>query len=159
MKALSAKFSLLNNFKERFQKKDEEVTLIDEISQSSDSESFALDFKKSSGEDYLQLQMGIYWKILVSTMLFAIFTGLFFGLSTAFSLSLGGLGGLLYLRLLARSIGKLGESSKGVTKFQLLVPIVIFLLSVKSPQIELLPSMLGFFIFKPCLILHFFLKT
>ena len=67
---------------------------------------------------------------------------------------IGGLAGALYLRLLARSVGKLGKGSKKVSKLQLLVPVVLVMAAARLPQLELLPALLGFLLYKPAVILQ-----
>jgi ATP synthase protein I len=86
-------------------------------------------------------------------------TALVFSLHTAASLLVGALGGVLYLRLLARSVGKLGNGSKKVGKTQLLVPVVLVLAGARIPQLDLLPALLGFLLYKPALILQAFSET
>jgi len=78
--------------------------------------------------------------------------GLFFGLAAALSALVGALSGLLYLVLLSRSVSRLGAGSKSVSKVQLLVPIVLVLAATKLPQLELLPALLGFLLYKPALL-------
>jgi len=70
----------------------------------------------------------------------------------------GALAGVVYLRLLARSIGKLGKTSKSVGKVQLVVPVLLVLVVSRLPQLELLPSLLGFLMYKPALILQVMLE-
>jgi ATP synthase protein I len=70
------------------------------------------------------------------------------------SMLLGGMGGLLYLRLLARSVSRLGGDRRSVGKLQLLVPVVIVLASSRISELELLPALLGFLLYKPALIIQ-----
>lgn len=80
--------------------------------------------------------------------------GLVFGLAAALSALVGSLSGLLYLVLLSRSVSRLGAGSKSVSKVQLLVPIVLVLAATKLPQLELLPALLGFLLYKPALLVQ-----
>lgn len=66
----------------------------------------------------------------------------------------GSFSGILYLRLLARSIGKLGKSSKTVGKVQLIIPVLLVLVVSRLPQLSLLPAILGFLLYKPSLIIQ-----
>ena len=74
--------------------------------------------------------------------------------ATAASVLVGTLAGLLYLRLLARSVSRLGVDSKSVGKVQLLVPITLVLAAARIPQLQMLPALLGFLLYKPALILQ-----
>jgi ATP synthase protein I len=81
------------------------------------------------------------------------------GLSAALSALLGALCGLLYLVLLSRSVSRLGVSSKSVGKVQLLVPVVLVLTASKVPQLQMLPALLGFLLYKPALLVQAFLDA
>jgi ATP synthase protein I len=81
-------------------------------------------------------------------------TALVFDRSTAFSLAIGAAGALLYLRLLARSVSRLGKNSRSVGKVQLLVPIVLVLAASRLPQLSILPVFLGFLLYKPAVIIQ-----
>jgi ATP synthase protein I len=110
-------------------------------------------------DDYLRLQRRLLLATLMVSALAVIVTALVFDLHVASSLLVGALAGLLYLRLLARSVGKLGNGAKKVGKTQLLVPVVLVLASARLPQLELLPALLGFLLYKPALILQVLLDS
>ncbi|MFQ6540125.1 hypothetical protein [Aphanothece stagnina] len=67
---------------------------------------------------------------------------------------MGACAGLLYLRLLSRSVMRLGGDRRSVGKSQLLVPILLVLAASRLPQLELLPALLGFLLYKPAVILQ-----
>ncbi len=81
-------------------------------------------------------------------------SALVWDLPTAGSVLVGSLAGLLYLRLLARSVRRLGTASKQMGRAQLLVPVVLVLAAAKLPQLQLLPALLGFLVYKPALFLQ-----
>ena len=118
-----------------------------------------IDLLDSSSEvksdEYLELQ----FRVLRLTFLFTIFAigiaGFFFGIQASASLLIGALSGIFYFRLLARGIGRLGTSSKIVGKVQLLVPVLLVLASSRFPQLDLIPALLGFLLYKPALIIEF----
>ncbi len=110
-------------------------------------------------EGYVRLQ----WRLMVATVLvslvaFAI-AAFSFDLHVAISLLVGSCAGLLYLRLLARSVGRLSGESRQIGKFQLVVPTLLIVAAAKFPQLDLIPSFLGFLLFKPALILQAVLDT
>jgi ATP synthase protein I len=86
-------------------------------------------------------------------------TALVFDLHIASSLLVGAVCGVLYLRLLARSVGKLGKASKSVSKIQLLVPVLLVLAVSRLPELELLPALFGFLLYKPAMILQVLLES
>jgi len=109
-------------------------------------------------DDYVKLQLRIYRvSILISTLVVGV-SFVFFSFYFALSILIGAFSGIFYLRLLARSIGKLGKASKSVSKVQLLVPVVMVLVVSKLPELQLLPAMVGFLLYKPSLIIQFLLE-
>ena len=118
-------------------------------------------FEQSSDDfnsEYMELQLRIFLFAIVFTAFAVLITAIFFDLQMATSLLVGALFGILYLRLLARSIGKLGKTSTSVSKIQLLVPVLLFFLVSRFSELELLPALLGFLLYKPALIVQFLLK-
>ena len=105
------------------------------------------------------LQRRIYLTTLIVAALVVAISAVFFDLNTAISLLIGALSGVLYLRLLARSIGQLGKSSNSVSKVQLIVPILLVLAASRIPVLELLPALLGFLLYKPSLIVQNLLES
>jgi ATP synthase protein I len=105
-------------------------------------------------DDFVRLQRRLILATLIVAALAVAITALVFDLHIASSLLVGALAGVLYLRLLARSVSKLGDGSKKVGKLQLLVPVVLVLAAARTPQLELLPAFLGFLLYKPALILQ-----
>ena len=105
-------------------------------------------------DDYAQLQQRLLLATLIAAVLAALFTALVFDLHTAASVLVGSLAGVVYLRLLGRSVARLGPDAKKVGKLQLLVPVVLVLAAARLPQLELLPALLGFLLYKPALILQ-----
>ena len=106
-------------------------------------------------DEYLELQ----FRVLRLTFLLTIFSvgiaGFFLGIQASASLLVGALSGIFYFRLLARGVGRLGTSSKIVGKVQLLVPVLLVLGSSRFPQLDLIPALLGFLLYKPALIIQF----
>lgn len=79
---------------------------------------------------------------------------LLFDLPAALSLLVGSVAGLLYLVLLARSVARLGGDRRSVSKIQLLVPVVLVLASARIPQLQLVPALVGFLLYKPALLVQ-----
>ena len=108
--------------------------------------------------EYVSLQLRIF-RINLAVTAFAVLGAiLFVDLNAAISLFLGACSGIVYLRLLAKNIGSLGKSSSSVGKVQLIVPVVLVLVVAKVPDLHLLPSLVGFLLYKPSLIIQFLLE-
>jgi len=105
--------------------------------------------------DYYKLQFIVFTLTFVISLIASLST--VFLINPAFGLSIfvGSIAGMFYLRLLAKSIGNLGKTSSGVSKLQLLIPVCLFIFASKNELIEIFPSIIGFFIYKPALILYF----
>ena len=106
-------------------------------------------------DEYLELQFRVFRLAFLLTIFFVCIAGFFWGIKASASLFIGALSGILYFRLLARGVGRLGTSSKIVGKVQLLVPVLLVLVSSRFPQLDLIPALLGFLLYKPALIIQF----
>ena len=109
----------------------------------------------SQNDEYTKLQLTIFRITFIISILLASITGIFLGFTFGFSILIGAISGIFYLRLLAKSIGKLGKESTGVSKLQLLVPVCLFIFASKLGSLDIFPAMIGFFIYKPSLIFYF----
>ena len=109
----------------------------------------------SNNDDYVKLQKTIFGITFIVASLLATITGIIIGYTFGFSVFIGAIGGIFYLRLLAKSIGKLGKDSARVSQLQLLVPICLFIFASKLGSLDIFPVMIGFFIYKPSLIFYF----
>ena len=118
---------------------------------------FASQFQKlfSKNDEYTKLQITIFGITFIVATLVASITGIIIGYTFGFSVFVGAIAGIFYLRLLAKSIGKIGKESNGVSQLQLLVPICLFLFASKLGSLDIFPAMIGFFIYKPSLIIYF----
>ena len=105
-------------------------------------------------DDYVRLQQRLMMATLAVSAAAVPLSWIFFGGSAATSLLLGACSGLLYLRLLARSVGSIGKGSRSVGRFQLLVPVLLVIAALRIPAIELLPALAGFVLYKPALLLQ-----
>ena len=118
---------------------------------------FASQFQKlfSKNDEYTKLQITIFGITFIVATLVASITGIIIGYTFGFSVFVGAIAGIFYLRLLAKSIGKIGKESNGVSQLQLLVPVCLFIFASKLGSLDIFPAMIGFFIYKPSLIFYF----
>jgi len=108
-------------------------------------------------DEYLELQFRVFRLTFFLTIFSVGIAGFFWGIQASASLFIGALSGIFYFRLLARGVGRLGTSAKIVGKVQLLVPVLLVLVSSRFPQLDLIPALLGFLLYKPALIIQFLL--
>ena len=109
----------------------------------------------SINENYLRLQVSIFALSFIISLVFTTFAIIFISLSFGLSIFVGSIAGIIYLRLLAKSIGNLGINSSGVSKVQLLIPICLFIFASKNELLQILPAIIGFFIYKPAIFFYF----
>jgi len=106
-------------------------------------------------DDFLSLQLALFCLTLFLSIVITIVTCIIINFSFGLSFFVGSIVGIFYLRLLAKSIGNLGKTSSGISKVQLLLPVCLFIFASRNELIELLPSILGFFLYKPAMFYYF----
>jgi ATP synthase protein I len=109
--------------------------------------------------DYLRLQRRLNLLTAAAIAVAVPGTAWGFGLHAAVSLLLGGLASLLYLRLLGRSVARFGVESSSLGKTQLLIPVLLVLVISRVPQLDVLPALAGFLLYKPALLLQALLEA
>ena len=105
-------------------------------------------------ESFARLQVRLMLATVIVSAVATLFASFYFDLFVARSLLVGAVAGLFYLRLLARSVARLGGGSRQVGRFQLVVPIVLIVAAARLPQLDLLPAFAGLLLYKPALILQ-----
>ena len=105
-------------------------------------------------ESFARLQVRLMLATVIVSVVATLFASFYFDLFVARSLLVGAVAGLFYLRLLARSVARLGGGSRQVGRFQLVVPVVLIVSAARWPQLDLLPAFVGFLLYKPALILQ-----
>lgn len=103
-------------------------------------------------EAFARLQRRLLMATVLVSTITVVITALLASPTTTLSLLVGSLAGLVYLWLLGRSVARLGEQSRRLSKIQLLVPVVLVLASSRIPQLSTLPALLGFLLYKPAVI-------
>ena len=109
----------------------------------------------SKNDEYTKLQITIFGITFIVAILVASITGIIIGYTFGFSVFIGAIAGIFYLRLLAKSIGKIGKESIRISQLQLLVPVCLIIFASKLGFLDILPAMIGFFIYKPSLVFYF----
>ena len=111
--------------------------------------------KLTAKNEFLKLQLTLFVLTFVISLISSLVTAFLVNPAFGFSMFIGSIAGIFYLRLLAKSIGGLGTQSSGVSKAQLLIPVCLFIFASKNELIEIFPSIIGFFFYKPALIFYF----
>jgi ATP synthase protein I len=123
---------------------DEVTTLEDSSVKSSDN---------SMGE-YQQLKQELFLTTLAIAAVAFPTVVYFFGLRTAGNYLLGAVTGVVYLRLLARDVDRLGTETMKLSLNRQALVIVLMLVAAKWDQLQILPVFLGFLTYKAASIVY-----
>jgi ATP synthase protein I len=106
-----------------------------------------------SMEEFYQLRQELLLTTLVLMAIAFPFVWFFYDLNIALNYLLGACAGLVYLRLLAKNVERLGTET-GFGKSQMAVFIGVMMFATQIKQLHVLPVFLGFLTFKATLIVY-----
>lgn len=108
----------------------------------------------SSMEEYYQLQNELLLLTLVMMLVAFISVWLAYSLNTALNYLIGACSGVVYLKLLAKSVEKLGREKSKVGKNQLALFIGLIVVASQVEQLQIVPIFLGFLTYKAALLAY-----
>jgi ATP synthase protein I len=109
--------------------------------------------ENSMGE-YQQLKQELYLITLAITAIAFATVVYFYGLRIASNYLLGAVTGVVYLRLLARDVDRLGTETMKLSLNRQALVIVLMLVAAKWNQLQILPVFLGFLTYKAALLVY-----
>ncbi|MEM7062935.1 MAG: ATP synthase subunit I [Cyanobacteria bacterium P01_B01_bin.77] len=110
----------------------------------------------SSMEEYYQLQNELLLLTLALMLIAFISVWMAYSLNTALNYLIGACSGVVYLKLLAKSVEKLGREKSKVGKNQLALFIGLIVVASQVEQLQIVPIFLGFLTYKAALIAYMF---
>ena len=108
----------------------------------------------SSMEEFYQLYRELILITLVLTGIVFISVWIAYSPNIALNYLLGACAGVLYLRMLAKDVERLGREKQELSKTRLALLVVLILLAAKLNQLHILPIFLGFLTYKATLIIY-----
>ena len=105
-------------------------------------------------QDFYQLYQEILIGLLALTGIIFIFVWIFYSLNIALNYLIGACTGVVYLRMLAKDVERLGREKEQLSKTRLALLIGLILLASRWNQLQILPIFLGFLTYKAALIIY-----
>lgn len=108
----------------------------------------------SSMQEFYKLYQELLIITLVLTGVVFISVWIFYSLNIALNYLLGACTGVVYLRMLAKDVERLGREKNQLSKTRLALLVAIILLASRWNQLQILPIFLGFLTYKATLIIY-----
>ncbi len=108
----------------------------------------------SSMQEFYQLSQELLLVTSVLTAIIFICVWIFYSLNIALNYLIGACTGVVYLRMLAKDVERLGREKERLSKTRLALLIGLILLASKWNQLQILPIFLGFLTYKAALIIY-----
>jgi ATP synthase protein I len=108
----------------------------------------------ASMDDFYRLQNELLIVTIILTGLIFFPVWYFYSLNTALNYLIGACTGVVYLKLLARNVERLGTEKQQISKTHLAVFIGVMVIATQIKELHVLPVFLGFLTYKGALIVH-----
>lgn len=105
-------------------------------------------------QEFYQLYQELLLGTLALTGIVFIFVWIFYSLNIALNYLLGACTGVVYLRMLAKDVERLGRGKERLSKTRLALLIGLILLASQWNQLQIMPIFLGFLTYKAALIIY-----
>lgn len=109
---------------------------------------------ENSMEEYYKLQQALYLVTLGLTSVIFLCVWLAYSLTTALNYLIGVCVGLVYLRMLAKDVEKIGGQKRKLGLGRLAPVIGVLLIATQLQQLQIVPIFLGFLTYKAAIIVY-----
>ncbi len=107
-----------------------------------------------SMQEFYQLSQELLITTLALTGIVFVCVWIFYSLNIALNYLIGACTGVVYLRMLAKDVERLGREKSQLSKTRLALLILLILLSSQWNQLKIMPIFLGFLTYKAALIIY-----
>lgn len=107
-----------------------------------------------SMQEFYQLAQELFVITLALTGIIFICVWIFYSLNIALNYAIGACTGVVYLRMLAKDVERLGREKSQLSKTRLALLIGLIVLASQWNQLKILPIFLGFLTYKAALIIY-----
>ncbi|MFM7362906.1 MAG: ATP synthase subunit I [Cuspidothrix sp.] len=108
----------------------------------------------SSMEEFYQLYQKLLGITLVLTGIIFISVWIFYSLNIALNYFIGACTGVVYLKMLAKDVERLGGEKRGLSKNRFALIMIPIILASQWHQLHILPILLGFLTYKVTLLIY-----
>ena len=105
-------------------------------------------------QEFYQLSQDLLLGTLALTGIIFIFVWIFYSLNIALNYMIGAYTGVVYLRMLAKDVERLGRGKEQLSKTRLALLIGLIILASQWNQLKIMPIFLGFLTYKAALIIY-----